>query len=361
MTTNNFCATIVGTGSYIPEREIPNIEFRRSGFYDADGKMLERSNEDTIDKFETITGIQSRRYVTDNLKTSDIAFLAAQDALESSGIDKESLDYTIVAHNFGDVAADNRRSEFVPTLAARVKQRLEIRNPNNVAYDLPFGCAGWLQAMIQADYFIKSGDAKRALVIGAEILSRVYDPHDRDGMLYSDGAGCCILEAVNSDEPVGIISHCTRSDTYEHAQLLRMGHSYNPDFKGNDLFLKMQGHKLYEYALRTVPRVIKECVTKAGLTLRDIKKVLVHQANAKMDDAILERVYELFGTDRAPSLAMPMTISWLGNSSVATLPTLIDLVLKGKLENHTLTSKQTILLASVGAGMNVNAMVYRLP
>ncbi len=140
-----------------------------------------------------------------------------------------------------------------------------------------------------------------------------------------------------------------------------MGRSYNPDFDGSDLFLKMQGHKLYEYALRFVPRVVKECITKAGLTVRDISKVLIHQANAKMDEAILERVYKLFGADSAPPLTMPMTISWLGNSSVATLPTLLDLLLKGKLEDHRLTSGQTIVFASVGAGMNINAMVYRIP
>ena len=168
-------------------------------FFDADGHKLDRSNEETIDKFEAITGIGARRYVTDDLQTSDIAFFAAQDALASSQIDKEELDYVIVAHNFGDIAADNRRSDFVPTLASRVKHLLKIKNPRTIAYDLPFGCAGWLQAVIQADYFIKSGDARRAVVIGAETLSRICDPHDRDSMIYADGAGACVLEGVSSN------------------------------------------------------------------------------------------------------------------------------------------------------------------
>jgi 3-oxoacyl-[acyl-carrier-protein] synthase-3 len=361
MKSNTIWTLIAGTGCYIPEKLVANSNFLESKFFDSDGHRLDRGNQETVDKFEAITGIGARRYVTDDLQTSDIAFFAAKDALASSNTDKENLDYIIVAHNFGDVAADNRRSDFVPTLAARVKHRLEIKNPRTIAYDLPFGCAGWLQAVIQADYFIKSGDAKRAVVIGAETLSRIVDPHDRDSMIYADGAGACVLEGVTSDSPLGIMAHSTQSDTYQHAYLLRMGRSYNPRFTGSDLFLKMQGHKLYEYALRIVPRVVKECITKAGLTLRDISKVLIHQANEKMDDAILERVYKLFGTDPAPSLVMPMTISWLGNSSVATLPTLLDLLLKEKIENQRLTPGQRVVLVSVGAGMNISAAVYGIP
>jgi len=361
MNKGTIWTAIVGTGSYIPEKQVANSDFLNNTFYSSDGEALERGNQETIDKFEAITDINARRYVTDDLQTSDIAFFAAEDALTSSKIDRESLDYIIVAHNFGDVATHNRRSDFVPTLAARVKHRLEIQNPGTIAYDLPFGCPGWLQALIQADYFIKSGDAKTALVIGAETLSRICDPHDRDSMIYADGAGACIVEGITGESPVGILAHCARSDTYKHAHLLHMGRSSNPVFDGSDLFLKMQGHKLYEYALRFVPRVVKECITKAGLTLHDISKVLIHQANAKMDEAILERVYKLFGTDPVPPLMMPMTISWLGNSSVATLPTLLDLLFKGKLEDHRLTSGQTIVIAAVGAGMNINAVVYGIP
>jgi 3-oxoacyl-[acyl-carrier-protein] synthase-3 len=361
MNTNTIWTTIVGTGSYIPESLVANSDFLGNEFYTSDGQKLDRCNQETIDKFEAITDIKTRRYVTDDLQVSDIAFFAAEDALASSNIDRESLDYVVVAHNFGDVAADNHRSDFVPTIAARVKHRLEIQNPGTIAYDLPFGCPGWLLALIQVDYFTRSGDCKRALVIGADTLSRISDPHDRDSMIYSDGAGACVVEGVTRDSPVGIMAHCSRSDTYKHAHLLQMGRSYNPGFDGSDLFLKMQGHKLYEYALRFVPGAVKECITKAGLTLSDISKILLHQANAKMDEAILERVCKLYGTDPAPDLMMPMTISWLGNSSVATLPTLLDLLFKEKLEGHRLTSGQRIVFASVGAGMNINAAVYHIP
>jgi 3-oxoacyl-[acyl-carrier-protein] synthase-3 len=352
---------IAGTGSHIPSRLVPNSAFLDHEFYGADGKPLDQSTAEIIEKFESITGIGARQYVSDDQCTSDIAALAAEDALASSGIDRESLNYVIVAHNFGDVPADNRRSDMVPTLAARVKHRLGISNPFTVAYDLPFGCPGWLQAVIQADYFIKSGDAKRALVIGAETLSRVCDPHDRDSMIYADGAGACILEGVRSETPVGILAHCTRSDTLDYAYLLRLGRSYNPHLPVSDLFLKMNGHRLYEYALRFVPRAVKDCVTRAGLTMQNVSKILIHQANAKMDDAILERTYGLFGAQPAPDRVMPMTVSWLGNSSVATIPTLLDLLLKGKLEHQSVEPGQHIVLASVGAGMNINALVYGIP
>jgi 3-oxoacyl-[acyl-carrier-protein] synthase-3 len=354
-------SVIVGTGSYTPERCVANADFLNNVFYDSAGKRLTKANEETIRKLEEITGISERRFVTDDLTASGIAFLAAQEALVSSGIDRESLDHLIVAHNFGDVRADNPSSDFVPSLAARVKHRLGIVNPKTVAYDLAFGCPGWLQGVIQADYYLRSGDSRRALVIGTETLSRVSDPHDRDSMIYADGAGAAILEAVESAEPVGILSHAVRSDTVDHAYLLSMQRSYRPDWEAGRLFLKMDGHKLYEYALKTVPLVIRQCLEKAGLSIRDIRKVLIHQANEKMDEAILKRTFKLCGIDDAPLDIMPMTIHWLGNSSVATLPTMLDLLLKGKMDSHELTSGSAILFASVGAGMNINAAAYRLP
>ena len=352
---------IIGTGSYVPTRKITNEHFLRSEFYSSCGKKFDKTNEELIKRLEKITGIRERRHVTDDFVTSDVAFQAAKDALDSSKVDKESLDYIIVSHNFGDVRVGNQRPDFVPTLASRVKQKLGIANPRTIPYDVPFGCPGWLQGMIQADYYLKSGDAKRSLVIGAELLSRISDPHDRDSMIYADGAGATIVEAIESSEPVGILSHTTRSDTLEHAYMLRMGKSNKPDYEGSELFLKMDGHGLYEYALKMVPQVVKESITKAGLLLSNISKVLLHQANAKMDQAILERLYKLYGEKKIPSNVMPMIISWLGNSSVATLPTLLDLFLKGKLENHEPRKGEVVVLAAIGAGLNVNSLVYKMP
>ncbi len=352
---------IKGTGCYIPEKRVLNEDFIKNVFYDSDGNKINTPNEVIIKKFEKITEIKERRHVTNDLKTSDIAYFAATDAIKNSGINKESLDYIIVAHNFGDIENKNKRSEFVPSLSARVKKKLGIENPKTISFDLPFGCPGWLMGMIQADYFLRSGDAKRALIIGAETLSRISDPHDRDSMIYSDCAGATILEAVMSDEPVGILSHASRSDTLNHAFLLWMGKSNNPNYKGDELFLKMNGRKLYEYALDTVPMVVKEALEKAKTDLEKVEKVLIHQANAKMDEAILVRLFKLFNKTEIPRNIMPMTISELGNSSVATVPTLLSLLFDNKFPGNKVTNGNILVFASVGAGMNINSLIYKMP
>lgn len=362
--SNNLWSVFLGSGSYIPTRKIPNSDFLSHEFYDASGQRFKESNEEILKKFEKITGIRERRYITDNLVTSDIAFMAARDAIASAGIDKESLDCIIVAHNFGDVKADNKRSDFVPSLASRVKHQLGISN-SAVCYDISFGCPGWLQAVIIADSFIKSGHIKRALVIGAETLSRVSDPHDRDSMIYADGAGAVIMEAVANKNPVGIIGHSSRSDTLKEAHYLKMGKSYNPTYNGAELFLKMDGRKLYEYALHIVPAAIKDTIDKAGLSIDDVGKVLIHQANAKMDEAILKRLFQLYEKKDIPKAIMPMIIYKFGNSSVATLPTLYNLLLAKQVDDQVeceaCKTGDILVFASVGAGMNVNSIVYRIP
>ncbi|OGU57920.1 MAG: 3-oxoacyl-ACP synthase [Ignavibacteria bacterium GWF2_33_9] len=353
-------SVITGSGSYIPENIIKNEDFLNYEFYDSKGELLDIPNNILLSKFHEITAISERRYASNDMVTSDLAYFAAENAIRDSGINKEELDYVIVAHNFGDVKYDNRKSDMVPTLASRVKYKLGIASPKTIAYDLPFGCPGWLQAVIQANYYIKSGDAKKILVIGSEMLSRVSDPHDRDSLLYSDGAGAVVLEAVESEEPIGILAHGTRSDTINHGKLLVMDKSYNPKLaEKGEIFLKMNGRKLYQYALETVPLAIKECLEKSKVQLSKIKKVLIHQANGKMDEAILQRLYGLCNNTEIPENVMPMTIDKLGNSSVATLPTLFDLIKKGLLKSHKINKGDLIVFASVGAGMNVNAIVYQ--
>ncbi len=353
------CSVIVGSGKYLPTQSVPNSDFLQHNFLDTEGQSIEKSNSTIIGQFEDITGIRARTHVGEELVTSDIAFFAAVDAIKSSGIDPETIDYLIVAHNFGDIKSDNKRSDMVPSLAARVKHKLQIKNPYCVAYDLPFGCPGWVQALIQADYFLKSGDAKTALVIGAETLSRVSDPHDRDSMLYSDGAGAVILQRQEEDAKCGVLAHKTRSDTFEHAFMLSMGPSYNANIE-NLLYLKMKGRKLYEYALNTVAGLVKETIEKSGLQLKDISRVLIHQANAKMDEAILKRLFQLYETCDIPENIMPMTIEELGNNSVATVPILYDIINKGEFPGQQFKSGENLVIASVGAGMNINCIVYRV-
>lgn len=356
--SNSIRSIITGTGSYIPSRKVTNDDFLDHDFLDAEGNPLEKDNAETIRKFAEITGIYERRYADDDVLTSDMGAEAGAEALEDAGLDPEELDYLIVAHNFGDIRADNPRVDMVPSLASRVKHKLGISNPACVAFDLPFGCPGWLQGVIHSDYFLKSGDARTCLVIGAETLSRVCDPHDRDSMIYADGAGAMVLEA-RADGTSGILSHKARTDTEEQAYFLKMAGSYGSGC-GEALYMKMDGRKLYQYALTNVPGLVKASLDEAGIDFGEVSKVLIHQANAKMDAAILQRLGKLYGVDEVPEDLMPMTISWLGNSSVATVPTLLDLLRRGRLEGHRIEEGDVIVLASVGAGMNINSVVYRV-
>ncbi len=353
-------SVIVATGSVIPTRRVPNDAMLDREFWGPDGKKIDKPNKQILDQFESITGIKERRYADESLMTSDLAARAAAEAIESSGIDRETIDQIIVAHNFGDVRAGSRHSDLVPALAARVKAKLRIANPHSAAFDIIFGCPGWLQGVIVSDSMIRAGDIRRALVIGADTLSRISDPHDRDSLIYADGAGAVILEAIDTERPVGILAHAVRSDTLDHSTMLFMGPSYNEEVFLEAIFLKMEGRKLYKYALQTVAGAIKECLDRASVPIAQVTKVLIHQANGKMDEAILGALYELYHAIPPPGV-MPMTISWLGNSSVATVPTLLDLIRKGKMEGQSLKSRDTIVLASVGAGMHINAAVYRLP
>jgi 3-oxoacyl-[acyl-carrier-protein] synthase-3 len=351
-------SVITGTGSHIPTRVVPNSAFMGHEFRGADQKPIDKSNEEILRQFEAITGIRERRYVPDDLVTSDIAADAARKAIESAGISGEELDCIIVAHNFGDVRAGTTRSDLVPALAARVKARLAIETPRAVAFDLIFGCPGWLQGVIQADAMIGAGHARKVMIIGADTLSRISDPHDRDSLIYADGAGAVIIEARDEGHS-GLLAHAARSDTLEHSQMLYMGHSFNRETFLEALFLKMEGRKLYKYALNTVATAIRDCLERAGVTLRDVKKILIHQANGKMDEAILDALFKLYGNGQPPPEIMPMTISFLGNSSVATIPTLLDLIVRGQLPPHEIEAGDIVVFASVGAGMHINAVAYR--
>lgn len=352
---------IIGTGSCIPSKIIKNSYFLEHEFYEPSRKKIEdKTNEEIIQKFREITNIEERRYIADDQVTSDLAVAAIQDACKSAEVSLESLDFIIVGHNFGDIEAGNIRSDALPGLANKVKMKLHLKNPSCICHDVISGCPGWTQGMIIADAYIKSGFMKRGVVVGADVLSRISDPHDRDSMIYADGAGATIVEVIESDEPVGILSHASRSDSVPYAKLLTLGGSYNPDYKNPDeQFVKMIGHKLYLYAINNVPGVVKESIDNAGLGLKDIKKIFIHQANEKMDEAILSGVFKKYGKKEIPEGIMPMSIRKLGNSSTATVPTLLDLVLKGKIEGHEVNKGDCTILCSVGAGMNINSIVYK--
>lgn len=352
---------ITGTGSYIPPNIKTNKDFVTQDFYGEDQQPIIAAPNEIVDKFRDITGIEERRYADSDMNTSDMATIAARNAIKDSGIDPETLDQIIVAHNFGNVLKDSIQTDALPALSSRVKQSLGIRNPNCVAYDILFGCPGWIQGMIQADAFIKAGIAQKCLVIGAETLSRVIDKYDRDSMIFSDGAGATVIEAIPiSETESGILGSTVQSHCVDEAFFLQYGKSNFPDADPGIRYMKMKGRKVYEYAIKNVPAAMKACLDKCGLQVTDVKKFFLHQANEKMDEGFVKVLYKLYGLKDIPSDIMPMSIHKFGNSSVATIPTLYDLVKHELLGSHELEPGDVVMFASVGAGMNINAICYRV-
>jgi 3-oxoacyl-[acyl-carrier-protein] synthase-3 len=353
-------SAIIGTGRFIPETIVDNTAFLNQEFFDEASKSLPYENDKIIEKFKAITGIESRRYLKGKLNSSDIATIAAQKAIDDAGINPEQIDQIIMAQNFGDIKEGSNQVDMVPSLAARVKHNLEISNPNCVAYDVVFGCPGWILGMTQADAFIKAGIAKTCLVIGSETLSRVVDPNDRDSMIYSDGAGACVVTEKTDSISGEILSYANQSFTKKEAHYLNYGKTYNPNNQDSNRYIKMLGRKIYEFALINVPNAMKGCLDNSGEKIENLKKIFIHQANEKMDHAIVKRFYKLYGYDDLPEGIMPMSIKKLGNSSVATIPTLYDLVKRNDMKNHAINEGDLVMFASVGAGMHINAITYRV-
>ncbi len=348
--------SITGSGSFSPDLIQKNESFLDYQFLNSDGSAIQYENPVIIQKFKAITGIEERRYAPKNLNNSDLAYLAAASAIENAKIDPETLDQIIVAHNFGDIKHGSHQVDTVPSLATRVKQKLQIKNPKCVAYDVLFGCPGWIQGVIQAYAYINAGIAQKCLIIGSETLSRVVDHHDRDAMIYADGAGAIILEATENGG--NILAHEAATFAEKEANYLCFDKSYNKDLEEDTKYLKMNGRKIYEFAVTQVPKAMKACLDKSGVPIESLKKVFLHQANEKMDEAIINRFYQQYNST-PPENIMPMNIHKLGNSSVATIPTLFDAVKRGKMKDQQLSKGDVIIFASVGAGMNINAFVYK--
>lgn len=355
-----FNTIIKGTGHFLPSVVVKNSDFLESSFFDQNGKPFEIPNKEIISKFEEITEIKERRYVDTHQSNSDMALIASNIAIKEWGGDKEIIDYIIYAHNFGEITV-NGNVDIVPSLSSRLKNKLAIKNRKCINYDMIFGCPGWLEGFILAHKLIQARQAKVILVVASEILSRAIDPFDRDGMIFSDGAGAAIICGDKYKEKRGVLASGTFCDSFEGIDYLSSDKSLNKDYENKKLHVRMQGRKIYEYALNNVPKAIQDTIDLSGLTLKDFKKLLVHQANAKMDEAILKRLLKLYNVNRDELNRdfMPMTIHNFGNSSVATVPTMLDLILKDNLHPHKILEGDNILFASVGAGMNINAIAYK--
>lgn len=352
---------ITGTGHYIPTVIKSNRDFASNSFYGEDHLPIKTDPQIVVDKFRQITGIVNRRYATEDMNAAMMASIAATDALKDANCDPETISQIIVAHNFGNVLKHTIQTDVLPALASRVKHDLNIRNPYCIPYDILFGCPGWIQGVIQADAFIKAGMADKCLVIGTETLSRVLDKYDRDSMIFSDGAGACVLESTDAlSTKSGIMGTAAVSHCAEEVDYLYFGKSNHPDADPGVRYIKMKGRKVFEYALKHVPLAMKECLDKSGVDITELNKIFIHQANEKMDESIIKALYKMYGINDLPHDIMPMSIHELGNSSVATVPTLFDLVRKNMIPQHTLSPGNIVLFASVGAGMNINAFCYRV-
>ena len=160
---------------------------------------------------------------------------------------------------------------------------------------------------------------------------------------------------------MGIIATNTVCDNAEELLYLENSHSLNPEADQEKMYIRMHGRKIYEYALKNVPAAVKETMDNAQIGIEDIDKILMHQANAKMDHAMVSRLYKLYGKSEYDENVSPMTIQYLGNSSVATIPTMYDLIAKGEMKGHSFKKGGYVVMASVGAGMNINCIIYKMP
>lgn len=351
-------SVIKGSGSYIPKNVVYNAHFVDYEFYDEKGERIDKPGEEIIKKFQEITEIEERRYIDQNILNSEIATIAAQKALEKSSVDKEALDYIIVAHNFGDIDPVSRQIDIMPSMSAKVKHNLGIKNLKCRPYDMTFGCPGWVESMILGHQFIQARLAKNILVIGSDTLSRAVDPHDRTAMIFADGAGAVVLSAEESDEKYGILAYNTLSYTGDELRYLENGPSLKSGYVGSNKNIRMKGRKVYEFALKNVPNALKETMEITDLDIDDLSKILLHQANAKMDHAMIERFYKLYNR-AVPEGVDPMTVQKLGNTSVSTIPIMYDLIENHLLGKHQFSKGDHLLMASVGASMNINALVYK--
>lgn len=350
---------IIGTGSYLPANRVTNEDFLNHSFYKKTGEPITKETAAIIKKLVAITEIEERRYVADDEDNTIIAYHAAESAIADADIDRNTLDQIIFAHNVGNVPLGDKHLDLIPNLAARLKNKLGITNENCIAYDLLFGCPGWVQGVIQSHMYFAGNGAKRTLVIGSDILSRVIDENDLDSMLFSDGAGATVLEKQDNNES-GILSFKAVSSCQKDYNYIHNGKRILDEDDDSIYYLKMNGRGVYRYGLEKVPAAIKACLDDAGYKVSDVSKFLIHQANGKMIKQMLQKLFEMEGHDSFPESVLPLSVQFTGNNSVATVPILLDLIKKNEEFNHDIKKGDIIVFASVGAGMHANCIVYKV-
>jgi 3-oxoacyl-[acyl-carrier-protein] synthase-3 len=312
---------IAGTGSYLPEKVLTNDDL---------AKMVDTSDEWIFSR----TGMKERRIAADGEMTSDLAANAAVRALAAAGMPAERLDLIIVA----TTTPDNT----FPATACKVQAA--IGAPGAAAFDVQAVCTGFVYALSIADAMIRAGGYARALVIGAETMSRIIDWNDRGTcVLFGDGAGAVVLEAADGD--AGILSYALHSDGREYGLVRADGGPSSSDSVGK---LVMDGKAVFKLAVENFPKVSGEALAKAGMTVADVDWFIPHQANVRIIDAALKHM-------DMPGEKVVRTIERQANTSAASIGISLDIAVRdGRIRRG-----DDILLTAMGGGFTWGAMLLK--
>ncbi|MEO1563692.1 MAG: beta-ketoacyl-ACP synthase III [Pseudomonadota bacterium] len=318
-------ARAIGVGHYLPQRVVPNAEFEA---------MVETSDEWIRQR----TGIERRHFAADGELTSDLAINAAKDAFARFDIDPETIDGIVVATSTPD--------QTFPATATRVQAALGISH--GFAFDLQAVCAGFAYALANADAMIRSGQATRLLVIGAETFSRILDFTDRRTcVLFGDGAGCIILEAIETEDEAGpgILATDLRADGRYNDILYADGGVASTQTAG---YVKMEGQEVFKHAVTKLANAAFRVMEKAGMTSADITKVVPHQANLRIIKSVSQKL----------NLSMDdivVTVQDHGNTSAASIP----LALSVAEARGDIKAGDVILFEAIGGGLAWGAALMR--
>jgi 3-oxoacyl-[acyl-carrier-protein] synthase III len=324
--------SIIGTGSYMPERVMTNDDL---------AKIVDTSDEWIASR----TGIRARRIAAEGEATSDLASAAARKALEMAGVKPQELDLVIVATVTPDM--------FFPSTSCIVQKKIGAKNA--VCFDISAACSGFLYAMQTARHFLNGGPLKTALVIGAEKLSSLINWQDRNTcVLFGDGAGAVVLRRdASPDAPGRVISSVMGSDG-TLADLLKVpgGGSALPvtpeNVASRPNTIHMEGRETFKHAVTRMCRASEQALKEAGLTAKDVALVIPHQANARIISVIAERL-------GVPAERTFINLDKYGNTSAATIPVALDEANRsGRIKRG-----DVLLLVAFGGGFTWASAVVR--
>ena len=318
---------ITGTGSHLPPRRVTNADL----VAELAGRGIETSNEWIVER----TGIQARHFAASDVACSDMALDASRHALQAAGLDAQDIDLIIVATSTPDMV--------FPSTACILQNKLgAIGCP---AFDVQAVCSGFVYALTVADAMIRAGTARRALVVGSEIFSRLLDFNDRTTcVLFGDGAGAVVLEA--SDEP-GILSTDLHADGRHVGILCVPGHVSGGQVSGLPL-LTMDGPAVFKLAVGVLESAARVTLEKAGLTEADIDWLVPHQANIRIMQGTARKL-------KLPVDKMVVTVDQHGNTSAASIPLALDHAVRA----GQITPGQTVLLEAMGGGFTWGSALLR--